>query len=419
MRDKHRNTSDEKIASTDDPPAMIAQQELERILHEELRRLPDQLRAAIVLCELEGLTHVQAARQLGVPASTVSSRVTKARRLLHDRIARRDVAITLAGLTTCFASFATASTQPSSAFSFGVAQAARMYVSGSPVTAIGVSTEVIRVANTVTSAIARTRLLAVTSTVLAIGAVAWATSEISVAPFAAEVNNNKAFVDTFSDPQHRSDGPVRYKGIPVIWKHWPNDPIEVTYESRNFEISSHVKSQFGKLVVSGHGVASAATADYGHPVLSLSDTSVRSQVRLLEGEAVFINPIRNHFAVGPPGYYGIVGDLYAEIRYGGKWQAIVRCETNLVVKGEDVVIQFDAIGDVLSLWAWPTGQEMPKHPLLRVVDTAVPTTNRGDLTIGVVGPTAKAEFYYVHVAEEPIGEGDTKQLICNVLNDRS
>ena len=277
MRDKHRNTSDEKIASTDDPPAMIAQQELERILHEELRRLPDQLRTAIILCELEGLTHVQAARQLGVPASTVSSRVTKARRLLHDRIARRDVAITLAGLTTCFASFATASTQLSSAFSFDVAQAARMYVSGSPATAIGVSAEVIRVANTVTSAIARTRLLAATSTVFAIEALAWATSEISVAPLAAEVNNNKAFVDTFSDPQHRNDRPVRYKGIPVIWKRWPNDPIEVTYESRKFEISSHVKSQFGKLVVSGHGVASAATADYGDPVLNLSDTSVRSR----------------------------------------------------------------------------------------------------------------------------------------------
>ena len=42
-----------------------------RIVHEELDRLSDLHRQAIVLCDLEALTHEQAAARLGCPVGTV------------------------------------------------------------------------------------------------------------------------------------------------------------------------------------------------------------------------------------------------------------------------------------------------------------------------------------------------------------
>ena len=60
-------------------------------LHEEVDRLPQRLRAPIVLCYLEGLTH-DAARRLRWPIGTVSSRMARARDLLRARLIRRGIA---------------------------------------------------------------------------------------------------------------------------------------------------------------------------------------------------------------------------------------------------------------------------------------------------------------------------------------
>ena len=49
------------------------------ILHEELGRLPEKYRTAVVLCDLEGLTQEQAARRLGWPDGTVRSRLARGR----------------------------------------------------------------------------------------------------------------------------------------------------------------------------------------------------------------------------------------------------------------------------------------------------------------------------------------------------
>jgi RNA polymerase sigma factor (sigma-70 family) len=63
--------------------------ELTAAIHEELDRIPEGYRAVIVLCCLEGLTHVQAARQLGWPLGTVQSRLARGRQRLRARLARR------------------------------------------------------------------------------------------------------------------------------------------------------------------------------------------------------------------------------------------------------------------------------------------------------------------------------------------
>jgi len=58
-------------------------------VHEEVNRLPEKLRAPVVLCDLEGHTHQEAARFLGWPIGTVKTRQSKGRQRIRNRLVRR------------------------------------------------------------------------------------------------------------------------------------------------------------------------------------------------------------------------------------------------------------------------------------------------------------------------------------------
>jgi RNA polymerase sigma factor (sigma-70 family) len=67
--------------------------DLEPILYEELARLPQKYRVLIVLCQLEGKTLKDVARQLAIPLGTVASRLATARAMLAKRLCRRGVVV--------------------------------------------------------------------------------------------------------------------------------------------------------------------------------------------------------------------------------------------------------------------------------------------------------------------------------------
>jgi RNA polymerase sigma factor (sigma-70 family) len=63
------------------------------VLHEELARLPDRYRQALVLCYLEGQTCDAAAAQLRRPVGTIKARLSRARGIMKRRLLRRGVTL--------------------------------------------------------------------------------------------------------------------------------------------------------------------------------------------------------------------------------------------------------------------------------------------------------------------------------------
>jgi cobalt-zinc-cadmium efflux system outer membrane protein len=82
------------MAMVEAVPGQPEPDDLPRVLHEEINRLPEGLRACIVLCYLEGMTYEMAARHLRITPSIVRGRLARARGLLRLRLIRRGLVVT-------------------------------------------------------------------------------------------------------------------------------------------------------------------------------------------------------------------------------------------------------------------------------------------------------------------------------------
>jgi RNA polymerase sigma factor (sigma-70 family) len=81
------------VAADAPPDRRLLWQEVRSVLDEELARLPDALRAPLVLCYLQGLTRDEAAPQLGWTLATLKRRLEKGREILRGRLARRGMSL--------------------------------------------------------------------------------------------------------------------------------------------------------------------------------------------------------------------------------------------------------------------------------------------------------------------------------------
>jgi RNA polymerase sigma factor (sigma-70 family) len=94
--------------------------DLRPLLDQELSRLPDKYRVAVVLCDLEGKSGREAARQLGCPEGTVASRLARGRSMLAKKLARHGLALSGASLAAVLAQNAAAAGMPTSTLSITI-----------------------------------------------------------------------------------------------------------------------------------------------------------------------------------------------------------------------------------------------------------------------------------------------------------
>jgi RNA polymerase sigma-70 factor (ECF subfamily) len=75
-----------KLKETDTPEAVALSDELQEILERAIQALPEDLRTAIVLRELDGMSYEEIAQTMDCPVGTVRSRIFRARDAIGKKV---------------------------------------------------------------------------------------------------------------------------------------------------------------------------------------------------------------------------------------------------------------------------------------------------------------------------------------------
>ncbi len=99
-RAHHRSEVEKRVPvrSPEEMHADLHAAEVEAVLDQEIGGLPERYRLPIILCDLEGRLRAEVAGMLRCSEGTLSSRLTRGRRMLADRLHRRGVELTVAGI---------------------------------------------------------------------------------------------------------------------------------------------------------------------------------------------------------------------------------------------------------------------------------------------------------------------------------
>jgi RNA polymerase sigma factor (sigma-70 family) len=141
------------------------------LLDQELSRLPDNYRAVIVLCDLEGRTRKEVARQLGIPEGTVAGRLARARAMLAKRLTQRGVTLSGGALAAVLAQNV-ASASVSISLVSATIQAATLVAVGQTAATGAISVKVAALTEGVLKAMLMSKLKAVIAIVLVLGLMA-------------------------------------------------------------------------------------------------------------------------------------------------------------------------------------------------------------------------------------------------------
>jgi RNA polymerase sigma factor (sigma-70 family) len=147
-------------------------------LDRELSRLPEKYRIAIILCDLEGRTRKEAARQLGVPEGTLAARLARGRSMLAKRLTRRNLAVPAGGMAALCLDKAAGASVPVALMS-SVIKAAAWPAAGQTVSAGAVGARAAALTEEVLKSMLMTKLKTAAVVLLAAGMVAFSSTRLT------------------------------------------------------------------------------------------------------------------------------------------------------------------------------------------------------------------------------------------------
>ena len=162
-----RHRKEQEAAADKERKSAGHDQDLQELLDRELETLPDKYQAAIVLCDLEGLTIAAAAKQLGCPQGTLNARLVRGRAMLAKRLTRRGLAVSGAVLATALCQNAASACVPESLV-VSTVQAATLMAAGKALAAGAISAKVVALMEGVLKAMLMTKLKVSITVVLAL-----------------------------------------------------------------------------------------------------------------------------------------------------------------------------------------------------------------------------------------------------------
>ena len=124
-------------------PEPVAPQErdwqaIDPLLDQELNRLPAAYRAAVICCDLEGHSRIDAARQLGWPEGTLKVRLMRAHSILAKRLTRQGVALSVGTLAVVLSEKAASAAVPAALVSSTAKAAGALAATKGASTSVGV-----------------------------------------------------------------------------------------------------------------------------------------------------------------------------------------------------------------------------------------------------------------------------------------
>jgi hypothetical protein len=186
------------------PEPAVAEQDLwhdlSHLLDQELSRLPDKYRIAIVLCDLENKTRKEAARQLDCPEGTLAARLARGRIMLAKRLARHGLGVSGGAVAAALSQSAASARVPPSVMSSTI-KAATLVAAGQAAAARLISVKVAALAEGVVRTMPLTKFKTLIALIGALSAFALALSLSAYHGFAQQsANDNKAETPKLAAP---------------------------------------------------------------------------------------------------------------------------------------------------------------------------------------------------------------------------
>ncbi len=331
-----RGRRETQVVTMPEPTVEEVRDDLQPVLDEELSRLPSHYRGVIVLCDLEGMTRKEAARQLGIPEGSVASRLARARVMLAKRLTQRGVVFS-GGLVAAVLSVGSASASAPHALVASTIKAVTRVTTGRAAAPGVISARVAALTEGVISAMSITKVRGVVALALVACALAAGVTALAFGP------------------------PVEPKVEPRAGAAKPSGPLEAVAVSR-FEghtdgVMVVAFSPDGKRILSG-GVC------YGDrdPTVRLWDVVTGKELLKLEGHTEGVYSL----AFLPGGKKAVSGGGDGTIRI---WDLETGKELKRYEGHEGTVYGLDVSGDgkllltggedkTMRLWDLGTGKEV-------------------------------------------------------------